>query len=146
MLYKIELLVRALFASKRVWMYMQHLSCHLLNWWFCGGGEEVCAEIKVVWFKIRQATSWRHLIFNRFFRLLKELMYFCSKFTGPVYLIWYSHINGLGHIDNLDIYVTGSNSRFLSSDILTEFIRKTLMLMLMYILFRVSRFRVWYIG
>lgn len=30
-------------------------------------------------------------------------------------------INGLMRIDNLDIYVTGSNSRFLSSDILTEF-------------------------
>lgn len=30
-------------------------------------------------------------------------------------------INGLMHIENLDIYVTGSNSRFLSSDILTEF-------------------------
>lgn len=30
-------------------------------------------------------------------------------------------LNGLLHIDNLDIYVTGSNSRFLSSDIITEF-------------------------
>lgn len=30
-------------------------------------------------------------------------------------------INGLLHIENLDIYVTGSNSKFLSSDILTEF-------------------------
>ncbi|MCM1039343.1 MAG: ATP-binding protein [Ruminococcus sp.] len=30
-------------------------------------------------------------------------------------------VNGLLHIENLDIYVTGSNSRFLSSDILTEF-------------------------
>lgn len=30
-------------------------------------------------------------------------------------------INGLMRIENLDIYVTGSNSRFLSSDILTEF-------------------------
>lgn len=30
-------------------------------------------------------------------------------------------INGLMHIKNLDIYVTGSNSKFLSSDILTEF-------------------------
>lgn len=29
--------------------------------------------------------------------------------------------NGLRHLDNVDIYVTGSNSRFLSSDILTEF-------------------------
>jgi hypothetical protein len=30
-------------------------------------------------------------------------------------------INGLTHIKNLDIYVTGSNSKFLSTDILTEF-------------------------
>lgn len=30
-------------------------------------------------------------------------------------------VNGLAHIDALDVYVTGSNSRFLSSDILTEF-------------------------
>ncbi len=30
-------------------------------------------------------------------------------------------LNGLLHIENMDIYVTGSNSKFLSSDILTEF-------------------------
>ncbi len=30
-------------------------------------------------------------------------------------------LNGLTKIDNLDIYVTGSNSKFLSTDILTEF-------------------------
>ena len=30
-------------------------------------------------------------------------------------------VNGLSHIRNLDVYVTGSNSKFLSSDILTEF-------------------------
>ncbi len=30
-------------------------------------------------------------------------------------------LNGFSHIDHVDIYVTGSNSRFLSSDILTEF-------------------------
>lgn len=30
-------------------------------------------------------------------------------------------INGLRHLDDVDIYVTGSNSRFLSTDILTEF-------------------------
>jgi predicted AAA+ superfamily ATPase len=30
-------------------------------------------------------------------------------------------LNGLNRVENLDIYVTGSNSKFLSSDILTEF-------------------------
>ncbi|MGN0177927.1 MAG: ATP-binding protein [Monoglobaceae bacterium] len=30
-------------------------------------------------------------------------------------------VNGLSHIRNLDVYITGSNSKFLSSDILTEF-------------------------
>ena len=30
-------------------------------------------------------------------------------------------LNGFLHIDNADVYVTGSNSRFLSSDIITEF-------------------------
>jgi len=30
-------------------------------------------------------------------------------------------LNGFLHIDNVDVYVTGSNSKFLSSDILTEF-------------------------
>lgn len=30
-------------------------------------------------------------------------------------------LNGFLHIDNLDVYVTGSNSKFLSSDIITEF-------------------------
>ena len=32
-----------------------------------------------------------------------------------------SILNGFLHIDNLDVYVTGSNSKFLSSDIRTEF-------------------------
>ena len=30
-------------------------------------------------------------------------------------------LNSLLHYDNLDVYVTGSNSQFLSSDIATEF-------------------------
>jgi len=30
-------------------------------------------------------------------------------------------LNGFLHIENLDVYVTGSNSKFLSSDIITEF-------------------------
>ena len=44
---------------------------------------------------------------------LDEIQLLESNFTDLV--------NGLMHIENLDIYVTGSNSRFLSSDILTEF-------------------------
>ncbi len=32
-----------------------------------------------------------------------------------------SVLNGFLHIENLDVYVTGSNSRFLSSDVITEF-------------------------
>lgn len=32
-----------------------------------------------------------------------------------------SVLNGFLHIRNLDVYVTGSNSKFLSSDIITEF-------------------------
>ncbi len=32
-----------------------------------------------------------------------------------------SVLNGFLHIENVDVYVTGSNSRFLSSDIITEF-------------------------
>lgn len=30
-------------------------------------------------------------------------------------------LNGFLHIKNLDVYVTGSNSKFLSSDVVTEF-------------------------
>lgn len=32
-----------------------------------------------------------------------------------------SVLNGFLHIRNLDVYVTGSNSKFLSSDVVTEF-------------------------
>ena len=34
---------------------------------------------------------------------------------------FYDALNGLNSLENLDIYVTGSNSKMLSSDILTEF-------------------------
>lgn len=47
------------------------------------------------------------------FVFLDEIQLLNSNFTDL--------INGLLRIKNLDIYVTGSNSKFLSSDILTEF-------------------------
>lgn len=33
----------------------------------------------------------------------------------------YGILNGLLRLDNVDIYITESNSKFLSSDVLTEF-------------------------
>lgn len=50
--------------------------------------------------------------------------------NGPCYILldeiqmvpgFQDTVNGLRHLDNADIYITGSNSKFLSSDILTEF-------------------------
>lgn len=52
------------------------------------------------------------------------------KDSGPYYLMldeiqlvegFELVVNGLLHEQNLDIYITGSNSKFLSSDIITEF-------------------------
>lgn len=50
---------------------------------------------------------------RKYYVFLDEIQMLNSNFTDL--------INGLMHIENLDIYVTGSNSKFLSSDILTEF-------------------------
>jgi len=36
-------------------------------------------------------------------------------------ITFYDSLNGFLHIDNLDVYVTGSNSKMLSRDVLTEF-------------------------
>jgi len=58
--------------------------------------------------------------------------YVAEKITGdrPYYILldeiqlvddFESVLNGFLHIPNVDIYVTGSNSKFLSSDIITEF-------------------------
>jgi len=40
---------------------------------------------------------------------------------GGKSITFYDALNDLKSLSNLDIYVTGSNSRMLSSDILTEF-------------------------
>ena len=49
---------------------------------------------------------------EQFYIFLDEVQ-FCKNFEKV--------LNGLNRYENLDIYVTGSNSKFLSSDILTEF-------------------------
>lgn len=50
---------------------------------------------------------------KRIFYVFLDEVQFCEGFE--------SVLNGLSRKENLDIYVTGSNSKFLSSDILTEF-------------------------
>lgn len=50
---------------------------------------------------------------NKMYYIFLDEVQFCEGFEGV--------LNGLSRRENLDIYVTGSNSRFLSSDILTEF-------------------------
>lgn len=57
---------------------------------------------------IRENTSE-----NKMYYIFLDEVQFCEGFE--------SVLNGLSRKENLDIYVTGSNSRFLSSDILTEF-------------------------
>jgi len=49
---------------------------------------------------------------NKYYVFLDEIQ-FVSEFSELM--------NSLSQIDNLDVYVTGSNSKFLSTDILTEF-------------------------
>ncbi len=49
---------------------------------------------------------------KQYYLFIDEIQ-FCEGFEGV--------LNGLSRKSNLDIYVTGSNSKFLSSDILTEF-------------------------
>jgi predicted AAA+ superfamily ATPase len=51
---------------------------------------------------------------------------FCESIPNPALpdgkrISFYDTLNGLRSIGNLDIYVTGSNSRMLASDVLTEF-------------------------
>lgn len=58
-----------------------------------------------------------------FYILLDEIQFAISdkelKSKEPIRI--YGILNGLLRLDNVDIYVTGSNSKFLSSDIMTEF-------------------------
>lgn len=53
------------------------------------------------------------IVDDQLYTILLDEIQFVDRFADV--------LNGFSHIDNVDIYVTGSNSRFLSSDILTEF-------------------------
>lgn len=61
---------------------------------------------------------------KKYYVFLDEIQYAISKAElkdkeNPVRL--YSVLNGFLHLKNIDVYVTGSNSKLLSKDILTEF-------------------------
>lgn len=60
---------------------------------------------------------------DKFYFLLDEVQFAISdeeiKSKEPIRL--YGILNGLMRLKNVDIYITGSNSRFLSSDVATEF-------------------------
>lgn len=69
---------------------------------------EELRDPKALYYHIREQLNDK----EQYYLFLDEIQY-VGDFTDLV--------NGLSHIRNLDVYVTGSNSKFLSSDILTEF-------------------------
>lgn len=58
-----------------------------------------------------------------FYILLDEVQFAITEkeLKGKEPIRIYGILNGLLRLDNVDIYITGSNSKFLSSDIMTEF-------------------------
>ena len=61
---------------------------------------------------------------DAFYVLLDEVQYAISRSelrTPDVPVTLYSVLNGLLRLDNVDVYVTGSNSKMLSKDVMTEF-------------------------
>lgn len=70
---------------------------------------------------VRERTSDKD---QKYYVLIDEIQYAISKEElrdkdAPVRL--YGVLNGFLHLKNIDVYVTGSNSKMLSSDIATEF-------------------------
>lgn len=61
---------------------------------------------------------------SKYYVLIDEIQY-CRNVENPALpgdrITFYNVLNGLLQKDNVDVYVTGSNSKMLSSDILTEF-------------------------
>ena len=54
-------------------------------------------------------------------KIVDDKMYYCILDEIQMVEDFESVLNGFLHIPNLDVYVTGSNSKFLSKDIVTEF-------------------------
>lgn len=62
---------------------------------------------------------------KKYFVFLDEIQFAITRdelkkiYDEPIEL--YSVLNGLLHLDNVDVYITGSNSKLLSKDVMTEF-------------------------
>ena len=61
---------------------------------------------------------------EQYFVFIDEIQ-FCKKIKNPYleddFIGFYEVLNGLLHMSNVDTYVTGSNSKMLTTDVLTEF-------------------------
>lgn len=68
------------------------------------------------WIKGRRGRSY---LFIDEIQMCDEVVNPYSPGGKPV--TFYDSLNGFRHMDNLDVYVTGSNSKMLSKDVLTEF-------------------------
>ena len=67
---------------------------------------------------LRGAVGWRYLFIDEI-QMSDEVANPYNPKGKPI--TFYDALNGFMHLENLDVYVTGSNSRMLSSDIKTEF-------------------------
>ena len=67
----------------------------------------------------------KHIKANRQYYILIDEIQYCKDIENPDlpgdFISFYNVLNGLLQKENVDVYVTGSNSKMLSSDILTEF-------------------------
>ena len=67
----------------------------------------------------------KHIKANRQYYILIDEIQYCKDIENPDlpgdFITFYNVLNGLLQKENVDVYVTGSNSKMLSSDILTEF-------------------------
>lgn len=84
-------------------------------------------ESNIIGIELDDITN-RHL--RDAFTLYEHVTSRINSVEGPCYVIldeiqyvkdFTDTVNGLRHLKDVDIYITGSNSKFLSSDILTEF-------------------------
>lgn len=100
---------------------------YLLNTIFCNyllvSGVKKDHIIKVALDEVENSHLLNPLELNKYIkdRIIDNDIYYIILYEIQLVDNFVGVLNGLLRIDNVDIYVTGSNSKFLSSDIVTEF-------------------------